>query len=237
MAISYIYRYIAPFLMFMSTLFSVDTHIHHEFCESYLWEHRIEVLNVLSSLLMIYFPLKSMEKRQKDRNYIPELILIATATGSALFHYHKTYLTALFDEIPMILFVLTVISLMYLKNLLIMIFNMFFFFGILTSKLYGMNSHYFAGAFAFYSVIFGLKALYDGIVSKGTASGLIGIAIFRQIIEDHCLKLPIIVSLFGHPAWHIVISYFAVMLCDNIYEYREKLREIEYKKTDVDLPV
>lgn len=200
------------------TLFSTDTAIHHEFCESYLWHHRIEILNVITSLMMLYFPIKSMMKNDKTRNYLPEEVLITVGIGSALFHYNKTFLTALFDEIPMLIFLLVTVRKTFPKTPSIRLLNTIVFITITTLKLCGMSSFMFSVLYATFAVLFGLLSVASGIMSLQLAVKLILISGFRQTVEDYCLYLPFIISLIGHPLWHILISKFSVELADEVHD-------------------
>lgn len=207
------------FLMVLSTLFYTDTDIHHEFCESELWHHRIEIFNVITSICMIYFPIQSILKREKNRNYLPEECLIAIGFGSALFHYHNTFLTSLFDEIFMLLFVCILGHKVFHTNYLIKYSNYFVCSVLIISKLCGLNSSIFPYLFSAYSIFYGTYAIYQGIIPKTLCVKLLLIVIFRQVIEDHCLAIPMIISLMGHPLWHILISKFAVEVADGVYKY------------------
>ena len=209
---------IACIAMVICTLFTTHTDVHHEFCESELWSHRIEILNILTSLCMIYFPVRSILQNDKNRNYLPEDILIAVGVGSALFHYHNSFITALFDELGMLLFTLTLSNLAF-QNKFIRISSAIICAIVMILKLCGMSSKQFSVAFAIYAVYVGVLGVLNKIISYKLALKLIGIAVIRQITEDYCLDMPIIISLLGHPAWHIFIAKFAVELADHIYSY------------------
>jgi TctA family transporter len=167
---------------------------------------------------MIYFPVRSILQNDKNRNYLPEDILIAVGVGSALFHYHNSFITALFDELGMLLFTLTLSNLAF-QNKFIRISSAIICAIVMILKLCGMSSKQFSVAFAIYAVYVGVLGVLNKIISYKLALKLIGIAVIRQITEDYCLDMPIIISLLGHPAWHIFIAKFAVELADHIYSY------------------
>lgn len=210
---------IACIAMVICTLFTTHNDIHHEFCESELWSHRIEILNILTSLYMINFPVKSILRRDAYRNYLPEEILIAVGFGSALFHYHNSFMTALFDELGMLLFTLA-LSNMAFTNKFIRVSSTIICTVVVVLKLCGMSSKQFSVAFAIYAVYVGVLGVLNHIISYKLALKLIAIAVIRQITEDYCLDMPLIISLLGHPLWHIFIAKFAVELADQIYSHR-----------------
>ena len=213
-------------IMLISTLFSSDVDLHHEFCESKLWEHRIEILNVITSLAMIYFPIKSYLKKQKNRDYLPEEILMFVSIGSALFHYNNTYLTALFDEIPMLIFLFVIINKAFPNNKTIGIINFVTFTVITLLKIGGMSSFMFSVLYATCSVFFGLYSTAYGAMSIQLAVKLILISGLRQFTEDYCLQIPLVIAALGHPMWHIFISKYSVELADELHDFDEKNGEL-----------
>lgn len=204
--------------MVLTTLFYADTQIHHEFCESELWHHRIEVLNVITSILMVYFPIVSIMKKNPNRNYLPEDIMIFVGIGSALFHYNNTFLTALFDEVSMLLFVCVLANKTF-YNGHVRSLNILVCMSIMLMKLGGMSSVTFSHLFGMYAVGFSLYALYRGVFPLSLCVKMALIAIIRQVTEDYCLEIPIIFSLIGHPLWHILISKYAIESADYAHRY------------------
>lgn len=200
------------------TVSTTHNNIHHTFCESKLWDHGIEIFNVVTSVCMIYFPVKSILKHEKNRNYLPEEILIAVSTGSALYHYHNSFVTALFDEIGMLLFVLVLGNIAF-TNKFIKSTNIVICICAVALKLGGMSSTHFSYVFAVYAVYIGVCGLLYEILSFDLVFKLLSIAIIRQITEDYCLHLPIVFSLLGHPAWHIFIAKYAVNVADQVSKY------------------
>ena len=204
--------------MIVSTLMSSDVDTHHEFCESKLWDHQVEILNVLTSLAMMYFPIKSYLTNQQNRNYLPEEILITVGIGSALFHYNNTYLTALFDEIPMLIFLFVVIRKAFPDDKLITIVNTVSFTVITLLKIGGMSSFMFSVMYATCSVFFGLYSTAHGTMSIQLVIKLILISGLRQFTEDYCMQIPFIFAVLGHPIWHMFISKYSVEIVDELYE-------------------
>jgi len=205
--------------MILVTVNTTHNNIHHEFCESNLWDHRIEILNVVTSVGMVYFPIQSILKHEKSRNYLPEEILIVVGIGSALYHYHNSFITALFDELGMLLFVAT-LGHMAFTNKFIRITNIAIFTCAVILKLGGMSSINFSLIFAIYAIYIGMCSVLNKIMSFGLALKLLTISLIRQITEDHCLSIPVFFSLLGHPIWHLFIAKFAVDIADQVNTHR-----------------
>jgi hypothetical protein len=206
---------------------TVHSEIHHTFCESKLWSHGIEILNVATSIGMIYFPIKSILKYEKNRNYLPEEVLISVSIGSALYHYHNNFITALFDEIGMLLFVV-ILGHIAFTNKFIKITNIALCTSAIILKLAGMSSVHFSYVFAVYAIYIGVCGMFYKIISFDLVFKLLAVALIRQITEDYCLHVPIFFSLLGHPIWHIFIAKYAVETADQINRHRSSIKIDKY---------
>jgi len=211
--------------------------LYHQFCESKLWSNlnyhnNTEIFNVSSSLLMLYYPVKSILKKIKGRNYILEKVLILTSVGSALYHYKKTYFTSLFDELPMMIYAGLVVH-MASKDIHVQNLNLSTSIIIILLKIFHISSVLFVVFFTLHTAISGLYLVSKRVFSLKILLKFFLIASIRQFTEDMCEYLPLFIAFIGHPLWHIFASKYSVELADELYNYLHIPNRHSYKSVPV----